>query len=55
MDPKRIFRVGAEHGVDWVLIGGLAASAHGATRLTYDVDLCFSQREENCRRLAAGG
>jgi hypothetical protein len=38
MDPSRIFRVGAEHGVDWVLIGGLAAAAHGATRLTYDID-----------------
>lgn len=53
MDPSRIFRIGAEHRVEWVLIGGLAAAAQGATRLTYDIDLCFSQQEENCRRLAA--
>lgn len=53
MDPGRIFRLLAEHGVRSVLVGGLAAAAQGASRLTYDVDLCFEQSEENCRRLAS--
>lgn len=53
MDPSRIFRLLAEHGVRSALVGGLAAAAQGASRLTYDVDLCFLQSEENCRRLAS--
>lgn len=53
MDPSRIFRFLAEHRVRSVLVGGLAAAAQGASRLTYDVDLCFEQGEENCRRLAS--
>ncbi len=38
MDPGRIFRLLAEHAVRSVLVGGLAAAAQGASRLTYDVD-----------------
>jgi len=38
-------------GVEVVLIGGLAAQAHGAGRLTQDVDFIYRRTDENIRRL----
>jgi hypothetical protein len=35
-----------------VLVGGLAATAHGASLVTLDTDICFRQTPENCARLA---
>lgn len=52
MQPEAIFQSLAEHGVEYVLVGGLAATAHGASIVTLDTDLCFRQTEENCERLA---
>lgn len=52
MQSNAIFRALAEHQVEFVLIGGLAAVAHGASLATFDVDLCFRQEAENCERLA---
>ena len=36
-DPDRILRVLDQHRVDFVLVGGVAARAHGATRATADI------------------
>jgi hypothetical protein len=41
------------HGVRYVLVGGLAATAHGATRVTFDIDLVPEWTEDNLDRLAA--
>lgn len=38
-DPERIFRVLAEHGVESVVIGGMALIAHGVVHATLDVDI----------------
>jgi hypothetical protein len=38
--------------VDFVVIGGLAARAHGSPRITEDLDLCYDRSPENLRRLA---
>jgi len=35
-----------------VLIGGLAAIAHGAPLVTQDVDVCYARDDENLQRLA---
>ena len=43
----------ADAGVDFVLIGGLAAGVHGSTRVTFDLDICYSPAPENRERLAA--
>ena len=40
-------------GVDFILIGGLAANAHGALRTTEDVDILYSRASENLKRLVA--
>jgi hypothetical protein len=39
--------------VDFILVGGAAATAHGASRLTVDVDIVYERSEQNLRRLAA--
>lgn len=38
-------------GVDYVLVGGLAAAAHGSSLLTQDIDVCIRLGAENLRRL----
>jgi hypothetical protein len=40
------------HGVRFVLVGGLAAQAHGATRATKDADICPEWSDANLGRLA---
>lgn len=35
------------HGVDFVVIGGLAAVLHGSTRITQDVDVCYDGQPAN--------
>lgn len=41
------------HGVRFVLVGGLAAQAYGASRATQDADICPEWTTENLDRLAA--
>jgi hypothetical protein len=41
------------HGVRYVLIGGLAATVHGATRVTFDIDLVPDWTRANLERLAS--
>jgi hypothetical protein len=39
--------------VDFILIGGGAATAHGSVRLTVDVDVVYKRSPENVARLVA--
>lgn len=43
----------AEHAVDYVIVGGLAAVASGASRVTFDIDVVPEWTDENLDRLAA--
>ncbi|MFM7094763.1 MAG: hypothetical protein ACKOA5_11610 [Actinomycetota bacterium] len=51
-DPDRIVRTLIECGVDFVLVGGLAARLHGSDRSTGDVDCLPARDIENFDRLA---
>lgn len=42
-----------DHGVDFVLIGGIAGSAHGSSYPSYDLDVAYSRDEANLERLVA--
>lgn len=53
LDAERILRVLAEHGVEYVLIGGLAVQTHGHVRTTNDADLIPGPDPANLERLAA--
>ena len=52
LDAQRILDGLARHGVDFVLVGGLAAQTHGNTRMTNDVDVIPAPDPENLARLA---
>ncbi len=40
-------------GVEFIVIGGLAATLHGSAHVTFDLDICYSRTPSNLRRLAA--
>ena len=52
-DPVHILGRLQAHGVRFVLIGGLAAKAHGSPTLTVDIDICYARDPDNLERLAA--
>jgi hypothetical protein len=52
-DPVHILRRLNAHGVRYVLIGGLAAKAHGSPTLTVDIDICYARDRDNLEKLAA--
>jgi predicted nucleotidyltransferase len=43
----------AEHGVEFIVVGGQAEALMGSPRVTYDVDLCYRRTPENLERLAS--
>ncbi len=52
-DFAGLLTVLAKNSVDYILVGGVAATAHGAARLTQDVDVVYSRSDENLARLAS--
>lgn len=53
LQPQELFDTLARHHVDYVLIGGLAATLHGSSALTNDADICPDASPANRERLAA--
>lgn len=53
LDLRELFRALAEHGVDYLVIGGVAAQVHGRRRTTKDLDLTPAPDPKNFERLAA--
>lgn len=53
LDLRELFRVLAEHSVDYLVIGGVAAQVHGRRRTTKDLDVTPAPNPENFERLAA--
>ncbi len=52
-DFKALLRALSEGGVEFILIGGAAATVHGSSRLTRDVDVVYRRTRENMARLVA--
>lgn len=50
--PDEILDVLLRNGVQFVLVGGLAAQAHGSPSLTGDLDVCYARSRDNLERLA---
>lgn len=53
LDPGCIFRTLAEHDVEYVLIGGLAAVIRGSSAMTNDADIFPDGSETNLAQLSA--
>jgi predicted nucleotidyltransferase len=52
-DFRSLLATLAAQRVDFIVVGGAAATAHGATRLTQDIDIVYARTADNLRRLVA--
>jgi hypothetical protein len=52
-DFEQLISVLADGCVEFIIVGGLAATAHGSARLTQDIDVVYSRSPENHDRLVA--
>jgi hypothetical protein len=50
-DFKSLLRALAGAGVEFILVGGAAATVHGSTRLTLDLDVVYRRSGQNLERL----
>jgi predicted nucleotidyltransferase len=48
---ERLLGALSDAGVTFILIGGVAARAHGSARITQDVDVSYSRSPENMARI----
>jgi predicted nucleotidyltransferase len=51
--PDALLKELAGHKVGFILVGGVAASLHGSSRLTQDVDVVYSRAPDNLERLVS--
>ena len=51
-DPLRVLAALQAHGVQYVLVGGMASAAHGAPIAVGDVDICIPNDTDNLRRVS---
>jgi hypothetical protein len=50
-DFRRLLEALSVAKVEFVLVGGLASTAHGSARLTQDIDIVYSRTTDNLKRL----
>jgi len=51
--PEEILRVLQKHGVDYVVVGGIAATLHGSPHVTTDLDITPERGRKNLERLSS--
>jgi predicted nucleotidyltransferase len=50
-NPAPVIQLLTGRGIDFVVIGGIAAVLHGSPRVTQDLDLCYSTEKANLAAL----
>ncbi len=53
IDFEALLRALVGSRVDFIIVGGAAATAHGSARLTNDLDIVYSRSKDNIGRLVA--
>ena len=53
LDLRRLLAVLTGHGVEFIIIGGVAGTLHGSPLVTYDLDVVHRRSSENVTRLLA--
>jgi len=53
MDLGGLLGALVDAGVEMIVVGGAAATAHGAARLTQDIDVVYERSPENLQRLVS--
>jgi len=52
-DFNALLRLLAENNVEFIIVGGAAATAHGSARLTLDLDVVYRRTTDNIARIVA--
>lgn len=52
LQARPLLKALVEHGVDFVLVGGMAGIALGSSYPTYDIDVAYARDQANLQRLA---
>lgn len=52
-DARALLEPLVRHGVDFVIVGGIAGGAHGSSYPTYDLDVAYDRDRGNLARLVA--
>jgi hypothetical protein len=50
-DFKALLRILSDAGVEFIVVGGVAAAVHGSARATFDLDVVYRRTPENVQRL----
>jgi predicted nucleotidyltransferase len=50
-DFKALLRLLTDNQVEFIIVGGAAATAHGSARLTLDLDVVYNRSRENIARI----
>jgi predicted nucleotidyltransferase len=53
-DFESLLKALVDADVEFIIVGGVAAVAHGSARLTQDLDVVYSRSHDNIGRLASG-
>jgi len=53
IDIPALIRLLKAYDVEFIVIGGVAAAAHGTARATFDLDVVYRRTPENIERLAS--
>ncbi len=51
-DYAGLIQLLVDHEVEFILVGGFAATLHGSARLTLDLDIVYNRSDENFKRLS---
>lgn len=51
IDLEKVIGVLSSGQVEFIIVGGAAATAHGSVRATFDLDIVYSRHKENIKRL----
>jgi hypothetical protein len=52
LEANPLLRALADHGVDFIVVGGMAGLAHGSAYPTFDLDVAYARDRENIARIA---
>lgn len=53
IDLEQILPALSEAGIEFIIVGGVAAIVHGSARLTQDLDIVYRRNPDNIVRLAS--
>jgi predicted nucleotidyltransferase len=53
LEARALLEVLQTHGVDFVVVGGIAGMAHGSSYPSFDLDVAYARDQPNLERLAA--